>query len=305
MTTVRSLSPFAYVAVVLALIIGVVAALLVGGSPSPPAAHAGELTINLPTTVWGLLYLSPLLVGFSVLLARRALGGSWKFSRRVLLQLAIAAAVALLFVFIFSQINSTNGTVSFTQTPATNNTTAPPGQNHSVPPQPRSNSTGYGSAPTLAIPGWALLAVAGGVTAFVAVLAVPGVLSVLLARRRSGPGGGSPSAADLAEAQYAVAEASDALGRGEDPRATIIRLYLRLLQRFGPRLGDLHHLTAEEIRILVLAPLRIQGSPAEALTRLFEEARYSTHPMGTEAADRCREALASVESDLARLTVAA
>ena len=40
------------------------------------------------------------------------------------------------------------------------------------------------------------------------------------------------------------------------------------------------------------------------LTRLFEEARYSTHPLGPDAAERVREAVEVALEDLARVPVA-
>lgn len=304
----RSASPFILVAVVLAVLVGVVAAVLVGGSPTPPAPHAGELIVQFPTAVWGVLFLSPLLVGFTVLLARRLVGRSMTYSRRTLVQLLVVAAVALLFLYLLTHgAGGGGGTVGVQGTPSsTNSTNTSAGgghANHSAPPPP-TNSTGLGASPTLTIPSWGVLAIVAAVTVCVGIFAAPGVVSLLVGRRREGWGGGIGGGHDRTEAQTAFAEAARAIDRGDDPRETIVRLYLRLLYRFGPRLGDVDHLTPEEIRTMVLAPLNVRVDASEAVTRLFEEARYSTHALGPEAANRCREALGWVEADLARSSVA-
>jgi len=304
MATPQRTSPFVYSAVVLAIIVGVVAAILVGGSTSPPAQHAGELVVNLPDQVWGLLFLSPLLIGLAGILLQRLLSQAAKQSRRVYVQLVVVLVLALLFLYLVAHLGSGGGTVVVVGgSQPSNNTTANLSQNHSHP-APPGGATGLGSSPTWNVPGWVLLGIVGAVSACVGLLAVPGVIDRLVGHRRRHPGGAGPSTADRLEAQAAVAEASKALELGADPRTTIVRLYLRLLHRFGPRLGDVSHLTPEEIRTRVLAPLHVRPGASEALTRLFEEARYSVHPMGIEAADRCREALGSVEADLGRLPAA-
>ena len=302
----RSSSPFVFVAVVLAVLVGVVAAVLVGGSPTPPAPHAGELIVQLPTAVWGVVFLSPLLVGFTVLMARRLVGRSMSYSRRTLVQLLVVAAVAVLFFYLLTHGGGGGGgTVGVEGTPTSTNTTNTSGghSNHSAPPPP-TNSTGLGSSPSLTIPSWGLLLIVAAVTGCVAVVAAPGVVSLLVGRRRGAWGGGIGGRPDRTEAQNAFADAARAIDRGDDPRETIIRLYLRLLYQFGPRLGDIDHLTPEEIRTMVLAPLNVRADASEAVTRLFEEARYSTHTLGPDAANRCREALGGVEADLARSSAA-
>ena len=46
--------------------------------------------------------------------------------------------------------------------------------------------------------------------------------------------------------------------------------------------------------------LGIRPEVATELTRLFEEARYSTHPLGPESADRAAEAMRRATADLER-----
>ena len=295
---------YLYVALGVAVIVGVVALVLPGATPHVTPPHAGQLTISLSTQVWGLLFLSPILAGFAVLVGRRLLGPSWSFSRRTFVQLAVVVVLLLLFIYVLSHANSgTNGYVSVAGGSPVNATS-----NNSTGHNTTNSTTGHGSgggssvgavpAPSgVTIPGWLLLVVGVALTAVVAALALPGVLSGLQRRRQAG-GAGTATDDDRARAQQAIAEAALAIDRGDDPRATIVRLYLRLLVDHSARLGDVVALTPEEIRARILAPLRVRPGAAEALTRLFEEARYSTHPMGKDAADRCRTALSAVESDL-------
>jgi len=298
----RPTSAYVLLAVLLAGLVGIVATLLVGSAPKAPVAHAGELVISLPDQVWGLVLLSPLLVGFAVLILQRLTAKAMSHSRRTLVQFGVAFVICVLFVYAASLATHSSGSVGVVSpSPGSNNTTTPPVNNSGTPPP---NSSGLGiSGTSLTIPTWGLVALVAALSTTVAVLALPGALSLFHGRRRPGPGGPEPSEQDRIEAQNAIAEASRALEQGADPRTTIVRLYLRLLLRLGPRLGEVDHFTAEEIRTTVLAPLRVRPDAAVALTRLFEEARYSLHPMGSEAAGRCREALAAVEADLARAKV--
>ncbi len=294
-----------YVVLLLSLVVGVVAALLVGGTPGPPPAHAGEVIINLPPYAWGLLFLSPLLIGWAVVLVYRAMSEKSRFGQS-LVGFAAIAAVAILFVYILAVVGGGGGgtiAVSGSSTGAnntTNNSTnSTPG--HTSGPNGTGTTTPLFGA-SLHLPGWALVAFIVGLCAVAGVVAVPGVLSALIDRRPKGPGGGGDAAREVRNAaQQALAEASQALSAGADPRATIVRLYQRLIATLVPKVAQLDQLTAEEIRTVVLAGLRVRPDAAEALTRLFEEARYSTHPMGADAADRCRQALTLVVADLARV----
>jgi hypothetical protein len=291
-----------YVVLLLALVIGVVSAVLVGGTPGPvgPApTHAGELIVNLPPAVWGLIFLAPLLVGWAAILLRRLLGGSMSYGSRTLLIAGVLFAVAILFVYVLSVVGSGGGGwlgvsgSSSTSSNSTNSSSSGGG----------SNSSGTGTpvyGPALKLPAWAIFLFVGVLCALVAAVAVPGVLASLVDRRPRGFGAAGSSAAAREELAKALAEASAALDAGADPRTTIVRLYQRLLVELVPKVGDIDRLTAEEIRTLPLAQLNVRPDAAEALTRLFEEARYSTHPLGPSSADRCREALRAIEADLAR-----
>jgi hypothetical protein len=285
-----------------AVLVGVVAVLLGGTLPTGSQASHGQLTINLPPSVWGLLFLSPLVAGFAAILIQRVRNGASRVSGRILALFVVAVVLALLFVVVFVGGGGGNqGTV----------TVAPKG-----PPPPPHNGTnnssgGVGGSGTAAAPvfsitlsPWVLLAIVLGVGASVGALAVPGVLARIVDRPARSERGGPTTPAARDELHAALAEAGAALGRGDDPRTTIVRLYVRLLAEFAPRIGDVASLTAEEIHRRVLVVLGVGERASEALTRLFEEARYSSHPIGPEDAGRCRTAIEEVERDLARSVAA-
>jgi hypothetical protein len=84
----------------------------------------------------------------------------------------------------------------------------------------------------------------------------------------------------------------------------IERLYVRFLDRVVPITGDLTMRTPEEIRADTLVPLGVRPAAAAQLTRIFEEARYSSHPIDATKAAGVREAVRLAASDLTRLSPA-
>ncbi len=172
-------------------------------------------------------------------------------------------------------------------TPPGNNTTGTSG-----------NGTGSpgsaGTALTLAsdLPYFVIVAVALGVAA----IAIPS----LLGRSPRGRGGAAFATEDTSATRDALATAASELDEGLDPRTVIVRLYDRLLLRVSPLVGDVAYSTAEEIRRTFLLPLGVRKEAAETLTRLFEEARYSSHPLSTATVASARDAIRAAEADLAR-----
>ncbi|HTT73710.1 MAG TPA: DUF4129 domain-containing protein [Thermoplasmata archaeon] len=151
----------------------------------------------------------------------------------------------------------------------------------------------------LGIPAWGVygaIAVAG---ALAVAIGVPWLL-------RGSPRyrGGAGARRGAAEAEAALRTAAQDLAEGADPRTVIVVLYGQLLRRIGPVVGDVAAATPEEIRRRHLTRLGIRPEIAEALTRLFEEARYSTHPMGADAAAHARTVVAAAMDDLAGRAVA-
>jgi hypothetical protein len=278
----------------LAVLLGLVAVFLSGAAPAAPPTRAGQLVVDLPPAVWGILYLSPLFVGLAAVLLQRLRQGRAAIDRSTLVSLAVMLAVAVLFLYLVSATApaGTGGTISVTgSTPPTNTSQTPP---HNSTPPP--NGTTVPTSDTVTISTPVLLLVALAVCAGVGLLAVPGVLSRLIDRGR-GPRALPEVRPGI---ERALAEAGAAIDGGADLRETIVRLYVRLLLELAPRVGDVAYLTPDEIRRQVLAGLGVTPTASEALTRLFEEARYSTHPIGPGDAGRFREAIGQVQADLRR-----
>jgi hypothetical protein len=91
----------------------------------------------------------------------------------------------------------------------------------------------------------------------------------------------------------------DALERDGDPRAAVIAAYARLLEGFErsgigrrPAETPLEHLRRG------LAALPMRPEPAERLTALFLEARFSTHPIGPAERDEARASLQDAREGL-------
>ena len=132
-------------------------------------------------------------------------------------------------------------------------------------------------------PPWAVLAL-GGVVA----TALAG--AVVAARRLGPPAGQAPDLATDPLLEALDASIEDLEGDG-DPRSAVIAAYARLLDGFercglGRRSAEtpLEHLR----RGLTALPLR--PGPAERLTDLFLEARFSPHPIGPAERDEAHVA---------------
>jgi hypothetical protein len=218
-------------------------------------------------------------------------------------QFTIVAVSLLLAMVIFTVlarlIASSSGGFTATSNGSANNSSqgSPPGSNGTLPP-----ATGPGGvlAPlNLHLPSWTLFVVVAIAVVGVAVAGMPR-LAEYLEERREARRARSRAGQVSVRVQTALRQAARALGSGEDPRATILALYAQLLARIEPLVKDLERETPEEIRLHHLTRLGIRPGAAEDLTRVFEEARYSSHPLGTEAVDRASAAIRAAEADLAR-----
>jgi hypothetical protein len=198
--------------------------------------------------------------------------------------------------------NSTNGTTNSTGPGGGGNTTTNhTGGGHNTS-QPKTNSSGSTLAHSLdlwGLPDWAPLVA-------VALIGFAGVAFVVpaLARRRprSGPmvivPPPPPIATLRAETQAALADAAAWLDQTHDPRAVIVDLYGRLLGEITAYSGSLAARTAEEIRYGCLLRLGVRAQAAAELTRLFEEARYSSHRLDAVTIQRALAAIHAAEVDL-------
>jgi hypothetical protein len=124
-------------------------------------------------------------------------------------------------------------------------------------------------------------------------------------RKAPGPAAAEPSSAgaqdDAEVARRAIEEAREALRDPEDPRAAVIAAYARMERVLAER--ELGRLAPEAPREYLARLLGEQGMPERSLatlTALFEEARFSRHPIPRSAP---RRALSELER--ARVALAA
>jgi len=279
------------VIVLVALVIGAAASLVAGAAAAPPFHSGPDTEFTVPVGVFEAVLLGILLVGAGlgiwVLLGTptRALPG-----RFAAFGLA-AILVGVVFVVLLQVLGSGAGGFYLL---APSNGTTPTG----TPTNDSTNLSLNGPGGTFGplVPSWALFVVVAVVACVVAAVALPSFWSHRRrigreppARRRSPP-----------EVEAALATAAQRLAEGNDPRQVILALYGALLRRVDPMVGGVDPHTPEEIRRLHLVRLGIRPSAAETLTRIFEEARYSTHPIGPASAAEAREAIATARADLDR-----
>jgi len=150
------------------------------------------------------------------------------------------------------------------------------------------------------LPSWSLFVLVS-IAAIAVVIAGLPPLADYLQDRRENRNLRSRSAEVAALVQRALKQTALDLEGGLDPRATILALYATLLIRIEPLAMNLDRSTPEEIRQLHLTRLGIRAPAAQDLTRVFEEARYSSHPLGPEQATRAAAAIRAAEEDLARM----
>ncbi|MCI4367644.1 MAG: DUF4129 domain-containing protein [Thermoplasmata archaeon] len=170
-----------------------------------------------------------------------------------------------------------------------------------VPPGPGSignngSGNGTGVPPTwFSFPVWLPYAVLlGGVTVAVLV-ALPFAVAVMREREQK-----PPPLETRESIRSTITQAIrdlDAMA-SMDPRRRIIAVYAQLLARIDAGKGGLEALTAREIEVECTTRLRVTPATAHELTNLFEEARYSSHPMTEPSVERARAALNRALADL-------
>ncbi len=101
------------------------------------------------------------------------------------------------------------------------------------------------------------------------------------------------------EAAQAVRAAIEELQLGGDVREAILACYARFCTLLGAKgLRAQEALTPREIEDLAIRKLSVSPESSDALTSLFEEARYSEHPLGDADRDRAVTSLERIRSDL-------
>jgi hypothetical protein len=301
-TRVRSPRPSLLLLVLLlcALAVGAAVSLLASArtaGPPPPVGPTTELilppwAVSLAIIAFGVAMVAP------IVYFRLRTPGAGGLAHRLMvssfaLLLALLIAVALLHLGSGGGgFQTVHGGSPGNSTGGTNGTTG--GNNTTVP------GPGGVLAPfNFGLPSWALFVLAVVVAVLVTVAVIPPLANFLEDRReaRSSRRRANNIARDV---QSALQAAGRDLATALDPRAIILALYATLLARIEPLVSDLDRSTAEEIRLLHLTRLGIRPQAAEDLTRVFEEARYSSHTMGEAAVARASAAIRAAEEDLAR-----
>lgn len=101
------------------------------------------------------------------------------------------------------------------------------------------------------------------------------------------------------EAAQAVEAALQQLQLGGDVRDTILLCYARFCALLGAKgIDDQETLTAREIEELAVHQLAVSRESSDALTGLFEVARYSEHALGDSDRERAVQSLERIRADL-------
>ena len=155
------------------------------------------------------------------------------------------------------------------------------------------NATGFSTAAA------APLSLFLGLTVLASILVMVSML-----RRGAGVTGFEEDAsADDADVRQAAATAVqgavDELEIGGDVRSAILACFARFTRLLGARgIAPQLALTPRELEGLAVERLHVSHESSETLTSLFEEARYSEHPLGEADRRRAIESLAGIRAAL-------
>jgi hypothetical protein len=136
------------------------------------------------------------------------------------------------------------------------------------------------------------------ITGMVIAIAIAAALTLLGRRKR--PARAQPdNRTRLARLLDSLAAASAALSAGGEPRAAIIACYAAMERGFaaagsGPAAAD----TPAEVLTRATRAGLVRPEPAETLTGLFRQARYSTYPMTSADSRVAADALTEMRTDL-------
>ena len=293
--TPRRFSPAVAVFVLAAVAFGAAASLLAAPVvPPPPPVIGGATGTPGRVVVLGIELVAFLLiavVGWRIVARLRD---------RVPYPSTAIAAVLLVFIGVIALeillrfFGHGGGGFGTTPSPSPGNGTTPPSGGSGT------NATEGGLGAPIGwtgLPAWTeyvLLLVGGAVTA---VLITPYLIAAHRERATRAPiRPGPPSArASIDAALHHLDADPDA-----DPRERIIAAYARLLERIETGPLELATLTPREIERECTLRLGVAPPTAHELTLLFEEARYSPHPIAVEAVGRARAALTRALADLGR-----
>jgi uncharacterized protein DUF4129 len=294
-------SPVLLCVVAIALATGAAATLVTSATRPVGVAIASPASFTFSDTVLGILLLLPFLAALGALIYRRIREGGFGMPGRVVITGFVVLLLLVGFAVSGHYLNPgapggvTSGGGGGGGGNGSHNGTGGGGTGGT-------GGTGFPSLQSAGLSSGLLILFVLVAALALAGLLVPALMGWSADRRAYREAATSPSA--RSGAQGALASAQSDLNSGMDPRAVIERLYTRLLERVVPVSGDLSTWTPEEIRSEQLVPLGVRPAAADSLTRLFEEARYSSHPIGPESANRVRSAVNAAAADLARIPAA-
>lgn len=291
------ISPVLIVVLIAALAAGAAASILVEASTAPPPTNGPTSQVLLPVWVFVVAVLG-LLVAILVAWAVIRLGSGSTFANRTLILGLITILIISLFV-VGLRVFGVGGPPPPVGTPVTTNTSANGTSGHTGGLGNATNLSGLGSYNLFpSVPPWVPFVVLGIIVLLLAAVALPRTREYLAERKERLPPPGVPLAPS--EVLAALHRASSELDLGGDPRLIILALYSEMLVHLQPMVGSVDTSTPEEIRSLHLTRLGVRPDAAKSLTRLFEEARYSTHLMGPKELAAARSAVRATLEDLGR-----
>lgn len=290
------------IVLVAALAAGAGASILAGATtaPAPTSTPASEL--YLPLWVFFVAVLGMLAVICAAWILVRLSSQTKGVSNSTLVNALLAILVISLFI-VGLRVFGVGGPPPPTSTSTSStNSSGPTGTGASG---NTTNLSGLGAYTLFpSIPPWVPFVVLAFVVLILVVVAVPQTRRYLAERQdRLAPKTGS--APEPPGVRAALTRASAELDLGADPRLVVLALYSEMLMHLQPMVGSVETITPEEIRTVHLVRLGVRPEAAKTLTRLFEEARYSTHPMGPKESLRAQEAVRATLDDLKRRVPAA
>jgi hypothetical protein len=129
-------------------------------------------------------------------------------------------------------------------------------------------------------------------------------LALYIFTRRHGRWRGTPGVAPLSselpeELAGAMEGGLEELSAGSDPRSAVIAAYAHMERVLADRgLSRRHFETPLEYLDRAIGGLRVSHRALAQLTTLFERARYSPHPVGSEMRSEAEHALVSLRDEL-------
>jgi uncharacterized protein DUF4129 len=277
--------PVLLIVVVAAVFLGIAAALLSGAPATPSTFQStpGAFVTLSQLQIFGWIVIGSVVVWlvYRVVVRIRDPSGS-----ALATQFVAGASVVLLLAVVFVFL------ARFLSHPAPKPPTGSGAANHTVvpPPPPPGGLPGNVSVGPINAPGWEAYLGLIVLVVVLAAVAIP-VSAYLAARRRDAEEEPEPSESERSRAEIASTLAALEADPNADPRALIVALYGRLLASVDERVGGVEARTAREIELLTVHALGLPPDAARELTALFEEARYSPHPISSNDVANARKAL--------------